>query len=90
MTSAACHQIAEAAQTGKWDGSLTQPCSGVTDSGMEVVMKEIGTTLWMKVNVWHNVAQVSGNGNYEGESISSQPNLFLVEIHPFFFDVIAL
>ena len=27
---------------------------------------------------------------YEGESISNQPNLFLVEIHLFFFDVIAL
>ena len=29
-------------------------------------------------------------GKYEGESISNQPNLFLVEIHLFFFDVIAL
>ena len=29
-------------------------------------------------------------GNYEGESISNQPNLFPVEIHLFFFDVIAL
>ena len=28
--------------------------------------------------------------NYEGESISNQPNLFSVEIHLFFFDVIAL
>ena len=28
--------------------------------------------------------------NYEGESISDQPNLFPVEIHLFFFDVIAL
>ena len=28
--------------------------------------------------------------SYEGESISNQPNLFLVEIHLFFFDVIAL
>ena len=27
---------------------------------------------------------------YEGESISNQPNLFPVEIHLFFFDVIAL
>ena len=27
---------------------------------------------------------------YEGESISNQPNLFLVEIHLFFFDVVAL
>ena len=27
---------------------------------------------------------------YEGESISNQPNVFLVEIHLFFFDVIAL
>ena len=27
---------------------------------------------------------------YEGESISNQPNLFQVEIHLFFFDVIAL
>ena len=26
----------------------------------------------------------------EGESISNQPNLFLVEIHLFFFDAIAL
>ena len=26
---------------------------------------------------------------YEGESISNQPNLFPVEIHLFFFDVIA-
>ena len=26
----------------------------------------------------------------KGESISDQPNLFLVEIHLFFFDVIAL
>ena len=29
-------------------------------------------------------------GMYEGESISNQPNLFQVEIHLFFFDVIAL
>ena len=28
--------------------------------------------------------------SYEGESISNQPNLFPVEIHLFFFDVIAL
>ena len=28
--------------------------------------------------------------NNEGESISNQPNLFPVEIHLFFFDVIAL
>ena len=28
--------------------------------------------------------------NYEDESISNQPNLFSVEIHLFFFDVIAL
>ena len=27
---------------------------------------------------------------YEGESISNQPDLFPVEIHLFFFDVIAL
>ena len=27
---------------------------------------------------------------YEGESISNQPNLFSVEIHLFFFEVIAL
>ena len=27
---------------------------------------------------------------YEGESICNQPNLFPVEIHLFFFDVIAL
>ena len=27
---------------------------------------------------------------YEGESISNQPNLFPVEIHLFFFDLIAL
>ena len=27
---------------------------------------------------------------YKGESISNQPNLFPVEIHLFFFDVIAL
>ena len=27
---------------------------------------------------------------YEGESVSNQPNLFPVEIHLFFFDVIAL
>ena len=27
---------------------------------------------------------------YEGESISNQPNLFPVELHLFFFDVIAL
>ena len=27
---------------------------------------------------------------YEGESISNKPNLFPVEIHLFFFDVIAL
>ena len=27
---------------------------------------------------------------YEGKSISNQPNLFPVEIHLFFFDVIAL
>ena len=27
---------------------------------------------------------------YEGESISNQPNLFTVDIHLFFFDVIAL
>ena len=27
---------------------------------------------------------------YEGESISNQPNLFPVEIHLFFLDVIAL
>ena len=27
---------------------------------------------------------------YEGESISNQPNLFPVEIHLFFIDVIAL
>ena len=27
---------------------------------------------------------------YEGESIGNQPNLFPVEIHVFFFDVIAL
>ena len=27
---------------------------------------------------------------YESESISNQPNLFPVEIHLFFFDVIAL
>ena len=30
------------------------------------------------------------NPKYEGESISNQPNLFPVEIHLFFFDVIAL
>ena len=29
-------------------------------------------------------------GINEGESISNQPNLFLVEINLFFFDVIAL
>ena len=29
-------------------------------------------------------------GVYEGESISNQPNLFPVEIHLFFFDVVAL
>ena len=28
--------------------------------------------------------------NYEGKSISNQPNLFPVEIHLIFFDVIAL
>ena len=28
-------------------------------------------------------------GWYEGESISNQPNLFPVEIHLFFFDVVA-
>ena len=28
--------------------------------------------------------------DYEGESISNQPNLFPVEIHLFFFNVIAL
>ena len=27
---------------------------------------------------------------YEGKSMSNQPNLFPVEIHLFFFDVIAL
>ena len=27
---------------------------------------------------------------YEGESISNQPNLFPVEIHLFYYDVIAL
>ena len=27
---------------------------------------------------------------YEGESISNQPNLLPIEIHLFFFDVIAL
>ena len=30
------------------------------------------------------------HSRYEGESISNQPNLFPVEIHLFFFDVIAL
>ena len=30
------------------------------------------------------------NNINEGESISNQPNLFPVEIHLFFFDVIAL
>ena len=29
-------------------------------------------------------------GNYEGESICNQPNLFPIEIHLLFFDVIAL
>ena len=29
-------------------------------------------------------------GKYADESISNQPNLFPVEIHLFFFDVIAL
>ena len=36
------------------------------------------------VQMLHNVIL------YEGESISNQPNLFRVEIHLFFFDVIAL
>ena len=30
------------------------------------------------------------SSKYKGESISNQPNLFPVEIHLFFFDVIAL
>ena len=30
------------------------------------------------------------NDYYESESLSNQPNLFPVEIHLFFFDVIAL
>ena len=33
---------------------------------------------------------IKGEHTYEGESISNQPNLFPVEIHLFFFDVIAL
>ena len=37
----------------------------------------------------HNMEKL-GRLNYEGESISNQPNLFPVEIHLFFFDVIAL
>ena len=40
------------------------------------------------------VTLISQNGfivdKYEGESISNQPNLFPVEIHLFFFNVIAL
>ena len=35
-------------------------------------------------------AQVLCSTCYEGESISNQPNLFPVEIHLFFFDVVAL
>ena len=44
---------------------------------------------------WMNpflVVGVSGEGFhvYKGESISNQPKLFPVEVHLFFFDVIAL
>ena len=36
-------------------------------------------------SVWEKM-----HARYEGESISNLPNLFPVEIHLFFFDVIAL
>ena len=38
----------------------------------------------------HCIRHVPNAVRYEGESISNQPNLFPVEIHLFFFDVIAL
>ena len=42
-------------------------------------------------HAWRHMTACHGpNKSYEGESISNQPNLFPVEIHLFFFDVIAL
>ena len=38
----------------------------------------------------HIMLTVKVCSTYEGESISNQPNLFPVEIHLLFFDVIAL
>ena len=49
-----------------------------------------------KAQIWHinwvdnHHMIVTAKYMYEGESISNQPNLFPVEIHLFFFDVIAL
>ena len=40
--------------------------------------------------MYMNPSWVSMQDRYESESISNQPNLFPVEIHLFFFDVIAL
>ena len=38
----------------------------------------------------HGEANLTLPSTYESESISNQPNLFPIEIHLFFFDVIAL
>ena len=44
---------------------------------------------WNKLYIFP-ILGLAKNEYYKGESISNQPNLFPVEIHLFFFDVIAL
>ena len=44
--------------------------------------------MWVAAKATHIFSK--NISKYEGESISNQPNLFPVEIHLFFFDVIAL
>ena len=64
--------------------SYMPPASGLRNGFLKVCYVKGLNTIPMIFNEKGNIEK------YEGESISNQPNLFPVEIHLFFFDVIAL
>ena len=69
--------------TSNTDGSLTMANSNSVLSPCEILPIDQENKYLRKLSYF--IMKL-----YEGESISIQPNLFTVEIHPFFFDVIAL
>ena len=66
----------------------TQYVQNHSSSSFDVSLLLFTSLLFISIRVYK--ANIDKCRIYEGESISNQPNLFPVEIHLFFFNVIAL